>query len=180
MKTRAQTGTIQISDYSNFNGTPSTEKLRTRKDEGYTNVLKNALELGPEKLYKSELKQPSPSFNGTHPLQSYNCEDDIQLNSTQDDEETGNNDYDKQPRKLWCTFTLPKGETPFVVCENLFCTYEFFHISCVGLTDMSSEGWCCNECIPKQARTNSFGSELEKGLDAKMNQIVGAQSCECR
>ncbi|KAF7367255.1 Chromatin modification-related protein [Mycena sanguinolenta] len=60
----------------------------------------------------------------------------------------GEEEAEGEDENLYCFCQKPSyGE--MIACDNDDCPYEWFHLSCVQLTQPTPEKWYCRECIEK-------------------------------
>ncbi|KAF8501737.1 hypothetical protein F5888DRAFT_1265033 [Russula emetica] len=83
----------------------------------------------------------------------------------EDDVEEGNGDEDEdnEDKTLYC-FCRKMSYGEMVACDNVDCTYQWFHLPCVSLKPPLPEVWYCSDCISKGAASSvdSPGPERTK------------------
>ncbi|KAF7320196.1 hypothetical protein MKEN_00804100 [Mycena kentingensis (nom. inval.)] len=65
-----------------------------------------------------------------------------------DGDDEGEADGEGEDENLYC-FCQKQSYGDMIACDNDDCPYEWFHLSCVQLTQPPSEKWYCRECIDK-------------------------------
>ncbi|KAJ7071466.1 hypothetical protein C8F01DRAFT_1110645 [Mycena amicta] len=69
----------------------------------------------------------------------------------------GEEEGEGEDENLYC-FCQKQSYGDMIACDNDDCPYEWFHLSCVQLTQPTPEKWYCKECIDK-----GFGPGGRKG-----------------
>ncbi|KAJ6519426.1 hypothetical protein C8R45DRAFT_951445 [Mycena sanguinolenta] len=60
----------------------------------------------------------------------------------------GEEEAEGEDENLYC-FCQKQSYGDMIACDNDDCPYEWFHLSCVQLTQPTPEKWYCRECIEK-------------------------------
>ncbi|KAJ7456590.1 hypothetical protein FB451DRAFT_1276513 [Mycena latifolia] len=60
----------------------------------------------------------------------------------------GDEDGEGEDENLYC-FCQKQSYGDMIACDNDDCPYEWFHLSCVQLTQPTPEKWYCKECVEK-------------------------------
>ncbi|KAJ7775876.1 hypothetical protein B0H14DRAFT_2538735 [Mycena olivaceomarginata] len=61
-----------------------------------------------------------------------------------------------EDKNLYC-FCQKQSYGDMIACDNDDCPYEWFHLSCVQLTQPTPEKWYCRECIENSKKTRATG-----------------------
>ncbi|KAF7310578.1 Chromatin modification-related protein [Mycena chlorophos] len=65
-----------------------------------------------------------------------------------DGEEEGEGEGEGEDENLYC-FCQKQSYGDMIACDNNDCPYEWFHLSCVSLTQPTPDQWYCSECLDK-------------------------------
>ncbi|KAJ6479907.1 hypothetical protein C8R47DRAFT_1322555 [Mycena vitilis] len=66
----------------------------------------------------------------------------------------GEEEGEGEDENLYC-FCQKQSYGDMIACDNDQCKYEWFHISCVQLTQPTPEKWYCRECVEKGFATSA-------------------------
>ncbi|KAJ7225916.1 hypothetical protein GGX14DRAFT_422985 [Mycena pura] len=69
----------------------------------------------------------------------------------------GDEDGEGEDDNLYC-FCQKQSYGDMIACDNDDCPYEWFHLSCVQLTQPTPEKWYCRECIDKGFAVGTTGA----------------------
>ncbi|KAJ7275445.1 hypothetical protein B0H12DRAFT_260868 [Mycena haematopus] len=68
----------------------------------------------------------------------------------------GEEEGEGEDENLYC-FCQKQSYGDMIACDNDDCPYEWFHLSCVQLTQPTPEKWYCRECIEKGFAAGTTG-----------------------
>ncbi|EEB88466.1 hypothetical protein MPER_13687, partial [Moniliophthora perniciosa FA553] len=86
------------------------------------------------------------------------------------DEEADGEEDDDADDKLYC-FCQKTSYGDMIACDNEgSCPYEWFHLSCVGLSKPLPEIWYCSVCAAKMNSNNRKGGRKKYYLGAFLVQ----------
>ncbi|KAJ7169478.1 hypothetical protein C8R46DRAFT_896488 [Mycena filopes] len=68
----------------------------------------------------------------------------------------GEEDGEGEDENLYC-FCQKQSYGDMIACDNDDCPYEWFHLSCVQLSQPTPEKWYCKECIDKGFAAGTTG-----------------------
>ncbi|KAJ7613854.1 hypothetical protein DFH06DRAFT_1241916 [Mycena polygramma] len=101
---------------------------------------------------------PSPPRRSASPLTSSNPNSNSHSNSHKRSrlsrqidvamDVVGEEEGEGEDENLYC-FCQKQSYGDMIACDNDQCQYEWFHISCVQLTQPTPEKWYCRECVEK-------------------------------
>ncbi|KAJ6604202.1 hypothetical protein DFH09DRAFT_967389 [Mycena vulgaris] len=69
----------------------------------------------------------------------------------------GEEDGEGEDENLYC-FCQKQSYGDMIACDNDDCPYEWFHLSCVQLTQPPLEKWYCRECVEKGFAAGTTGA----------------------
>ncbi|KAJ6626837.1 hypothetical protein B0H10DRAFT_1996778 [Mycena sp. CBHHK59/15] len=69
----------------------------------------------------------------------------------------GEEDGEGEDENLYC-FCQKQSYGDMIACDNDDCPYEWFHLSCVQLTQPTPEKWYCRECVEKGFAAGTTGT----------------------
>ncbi|KAJ7293750.1 hypothetical protein C8J57DRAFT_1444874, partial [Mycena rebaudengoi] len=69
----------------------------------------------------------------------------------------GEEDGEGEDENLYC-FCQKQSYGDMIACDNDNCPYEWFHLSCVQLTQPTPEKWYCRECVDKGFAAETTGT----------------------
>jgi len=68
----------------------------------------------------------------------------------------GEEDGEGEDENLYC-FCQKQSYGDMIACDNDDCPYEWFHLSCVQLSQPTPEKWYCRECVEKGFAAGTTG-----------------------
>ncbi|KAJ7124735.1 hypothetical protein C8R43DRAFT_898879 [Mycena crocata] len=69
----------------------------------------------------------------------------------------GEEDNEGEDENLYC-FCQKQSYGDMIACDNDDCPYEWFHLSCVQLSQPTPEKWYCRECVEKGFAAGASGA----------------------
>lgn len=57
----------------------------------------------------------------------------------------------EEPTELYC-FCQKQCFNEMIGCDNKKCKYQWFHVACVGLSELPEGSWYCPECRDKMKK----------------------------
>ncbi|KAF7306572.1 Chromatin modification-related protein [Mycena indigotica] len=139
------------------------------KKRRVTTQTSTPVKLAPVTPVQTPRRSQSPLTSGVHanaaaaqPKRSrlsrqIHPREDLDLDAEGEEEGEGEGDGDGEDENLYC-FCQKQSYGDMIACDNDDCPYEWFHLSCVQLTQPTPEKWYCKECIDK-----GFGPGGRKG-----------------
>ncbi|KAJ7630512.1 hypothetical protein FB45DRAFT_990520 [Roridomyces roridus] len=73
----------------------------------------------------------------------------------------GEEDGEGEDENLYC-FCQKQSYGDMIACDNDDCRYEWFHLSCVQLSQPTPEKWYCSECVGKGFGAGTTGRKARK------------------
>ncbi|KAH3687957.1 hypothetical protein WICPIJ_001072 [Wickerhamomyces pijperi] len=155
---------------SNSNLTPDSFKKHTKKASSIKLNMHNpsaSISRTIKRQKTDELKTPEPestikkvTSTGSRERTPQSGPGVTASTTTKDQDDGGKDD-----EELYC-FCRGQSYGSMVGCDNEDCKYEWFHFSCVGITEQPVGSWFCRDCLEKKEASKKL-EELKKQGDKK-------------
>ncbi|KAJ7655209.1 hypothetical protein DFH06DRAFT_1201912 [Mycena polygramma] len=147
---------------------PSTPVLSANTSISVGPAQKKRRITAPTSIKLAPVAAPSPPRRSASPLTSATVSNShsshkrsrlsrqIHPREDADMDAEGEEDGEGEDENLYC-FCQKQSYGDMIACDNDDCPYEWFHLSCVQLTQPTPEKWYCRECVEKGFATGTTG-----------------------